>query len=276
MIEGIDVSKWQRAMNWGKAREAGARFAFIRAGSIDNITGKTYTDYQFERNSKVAPGIMPVGYYWFFRPNHSAIKQAEYFVDLIVDKHRQLPAVCDIEVPGSTIVVRTFCEMVSDELGEKIMIYTSPNAWKEYIVGDKSWAEQYPLWIANWWVQAPIVPEPWNEFAVWQTHVGNDGYEFGADSTRIDHDLAQPWLFEPEPEPEPDPVGEYGTVNTYRLNVRNTPEYQASGANKRGQLHQGDRVKITDRSDDPWYGIELYVHSDYLDEQPSEGGDSGG
>lgn len=268
MIEGIDCSKWQRAMDWGKARKAGARFAFIRAGSIDNITGKCYTDFQFDRNSSVAPGVMPVGYYWFFRPNHDVKKQAEYFMDLVEGKTRQLPLVCDIEVRGDALKTRMFCELMSSYVNERIMIYTSPNAWNNYLIGDKTWAEDYPLWIAHWGTVAPTVPEPWNEFLVWQTHVGNDGYEYGADSTRIDHNLAQDWLLKPdppEPPPEPDP-SEHGKVLAHRLNVRNTPEYQASGANKRGQLHQGDRVRITSTSGAPWYGVELYVHSAYLED----------
>jgi GH25 family lysozyme M1 (1,4-beta-N-acetylmuramidase) len=41
---GTDVSKWQGDMNWEKADSAGANFAFIRAGSIDNISGNCYTD----------------------------------------------------------------------------------------------------------------------------------------------------------------------------------------------------------------------------------------
>ena len=265
MIEGIDVSKWQRAMNWGKAREAGARFAFIRAGSIDNITGKCYTDFQFDRNSSVAPGIMPVGFYWYFRPNHDVKKQAEYFMQLVEGKTHQLPMVCDIEVRGDAWKVRVFCELVSSEMGEKIMIYTSPNAWNDYLVGSKTWADDYPLWIAHWGTVAPTVPFPWSKYAVWQTHVGNDGFEYGADSTRIDHDLAQDWLLEPLPPIPPEP-SEYGTVLAHRLNVRNTQEYQASGANKRGQLHKGDRVRITSTRDAPWYGVELFVHSAYLED----------
>jgi lysozyme len=148
MIEGIDVSKWQGEMNWAKARDAGARFAFIRAGSCNSVNGICYADHQFGRNSEIAPRYMPVGYYWFFRPKHSPQRQAEYFVNYILLAERSLPAVCDIEVLGEASRVRQFCELVSNDLGEKIMIYTSPNAWRNYLIGDKSWASEYPLWIA--------------------------------------------------------------------------------------------------------------------------------
>ena len=234
-------------MNWGKAREAGARFAFIRAGSIDNITGECYTDYQFDRNSSVAPGIMPVGYYWYFRPNHDTVKQAEYFMKLLEGKTRQLPIVCDIEVKGLASEVRLFCELMSSYANERMMIYTSPNAWNEYIIGSKEWADDYPLWIAHWGTIVPTVPFPWSKYAVWQTHVGNDGFEFGADSTRIDHDLAQDWLLEPLPPepPSPPPTIEGLILEVVQegLRIRTGP---GTNYTQIGVLKQGDVIRPTD------------------------------
>ena len=100
MLLGIDVSKWQLQMDWHKARSAGARFAFIRAGSISNLPGECYTDFQFERNAKIAPEYFPVGFYWYFRPQHDAIKQASYFCNLIRQKRYLLPPVIDLETDG--------------------------------------------------------------------------------------------------------------------------------------------------------------------------------
>jgi GH25 family lysozyme M1 (1,4-beta-N-acetylmuramidase) len=46
---GVDVSHWQKRMDWQKAKDAGAEYAFIRAGSINNITGVCYTCFQRSR-----------------------------------------------------------------------------------------------------------------------------------------------------------------------------------------------------------------------------------
>ena len=50
MLNGIDISHWQKKMDWAKAKAAGVQFAIIRAGSVDNATGVCYTDYEFENN----------------------------------------------------------------------------------------------------------------------------------------------------------------------------------------------------------------------------------
>src|SRR3990167_761278 len=62
-VLGVDVSHWQAKrdvvpvihMDWAKCQEAGAKFAFIRAGSINAVNGICYEDYEFQYNSEVAP-----------------------------------------------------------------------------------------------------------------------------------------------------------------------------------------------------------------------------
>ena len=100
-VLGVDCSKWQGDMDWEKCAAAGAKFAFIRAGSIDNVSGNCYIDYQFMRNASFAPEHMPVGYYWYFRPNHDAVKQADFFCDLIENEEQVLSPVIDIETSGN-------------------------------------------------------------------------------------------------------------------------------------------------------------------------------
>ena len=102
-VEGIDVSKWQGEIDWDKAKAAGAQFAFIRAGSVSNVSGTPYEDFQFRRNTQLAPPIMPVGFYWYFRPNQNAIKQAEFFINLIRDQDWKLYPVVDVEEHGGLL-----------------------------------------------------------------------------------------------------------------------------------------------------------------------------
>src|SRR3990167_8078405 len=93
MLNGIDVSYYQSGdpdkpipMNWNKAKDAGVQFAIVRAGSINNITGVCYEDYQFRNNvANLALVDIPYALYWYFRPNHSTVKQAEYFLKLAKD-----------------------------------------------------------------------------------------------------------------------------------------------------------------------------------------------
>jgi len=68
--EGIDVSTYQGEIDWDKAVEAGAEFAIFRAGSITDVTGELYMDYQFERNRRETERVLRGrrATYWFFRP----------------------------------------------------------------------------------------------------------------------------------------------------------------------------------------------------------------
>ena len=131
MILGIDVSHHNGRVDFYKARKEGARFAFIRAGSCTAADGTCYTDSQFERNAGVAHEYFPVGFYWYFRPNHAPIKQAEYFCGLIKNAPYKLPPVMDLETKGFdqspasvTQSAAKFATRVFDRLGEWPLLYS--------------------------------------------------------------------------------------------------------------------------------------------------------
>jgi lysozyme len=221
-VNGIDVSKWQGEIDWQKAKSAGAQFAFIRAGSIDNLSGSCYEDTQFRRNAELAPPLMPVGFYWYFRPNWNALTQADYFCDLIQDKAGKLYPVIDVEEHGSlnktavASAVWSFTNRVFQRLGVRPMIYTSPGFWNARVARN-TWAQDFPLWVAHWNTSTPTLPDDWKNYAVpyrfWQTYVGQDGPDYGMQSKGLDHDVYNgEWeqfarefkLGEPGPEPEPE------------------------------------------------------------------------
>ena len=58
---GIDVSEHQRNINWSQVKNAGVKFAMIRAGY-----GKNNVDDYFHQNAKNALAVgIPIGIYWF-------------------------------------------------------------------------------------------------------------------------------------------------------------------------------------------------------------------
>lgn len=187
MKTGIDVSHWQGEMDWSRAN---ADFAFVRAGSI-STAGVLYKDYRFDENADRAPSLGPVGFYWFFRPEHDPEGQARYFADLILTKEWKLPPVCDVETHGGLTPgnVQASLKKFLDELERfvytKPMIYTSPNAWRSY-AGAPSWGLHYPLWLAHYTSGQPIVPSPWPAYNFWQYSDKGDGAAHGASSRYID------------------------------------------------------------------------------------------
>jgi lysozyme len=221
-VNGIDVSKWQAQIDWQKAKSAGAQFAIIRAGSVDNVSGASYPDFQFERNAELAPQVMPVGYYWYFRPNWNPIEQAEFFANLIQDKTWNIYPVADVEEHASMTktavagAVWSFVNRVRQRLSVPTMIYSSPGFWNSHVARN-TWAHEHPLWVAHWNTQTPTLPTDWSAYSTpytfWQTHVGQDGAEYGMQSKGLDHDVYNgEWaqfasefkLAEPPPPPEPE------------------------------------------------------------------------
>jgi lysozyme len=199
MLVGIDVSKWQKEMNWQKAKSAGAHFAFIRAGSITMYTGEPYTDHQFLRNAKLAPDYMPVGVYLYFRPQHDPIKQANYFIDLIRDKRAKLPPVLDLEEDGDlgsveiTDAAIAFASRIYQRMSRWPIIYGRAEWLNRNLILVQQWAAM-SLWIARYnaildgpWSDGKCVPKFWDIWKFWQWSARNGrGPDFGAESASID------------------------------------------------------------------------------------------
>jgi len=279
-VQGIDVSKWQGMMNWNKAFQAGARFAFIRAGSISNTEGICYTDDQFERNADLAPSVMPVGFYWYFRPNHDAYKQADYFYDLIKVEDYKLPPVIDIEDPGGMstyyIVKRLFqfVERITALAGVPPMIYTSPGFANPFL-GSPDWLGDLPLWVAHWTLlQQPTLPVAWSSWLFWQYSgdENNLGLEYGAQSRAIDRNRfngdADDFAAYIDGEIIEVPPHEIFLPYIARVNApaglftRATPEI---ANNKRGALFHNTEVTVVEE-DGAWRKCraEYWSHGDYL------------
>jgi len=198
MIQGVDCSVWQGNHDWEKCEAAGARFAFIRAGSINKDTGVMYSDYKFLRNGELCN--IPHSFYWFMRPKFSGREQAKYFLDLIAHTDRTMPPVLDLEVSGAgydTIKRNAldFCLEVHDQLNIWPIIYTRATWWN-YIIGSNTWADDCDLWVARYHsgIEGPwsdndyYRPCCWQDWKFWQWSAdgNNRGAEFGAESDDID------------------------------------------------------------------------------------------
>ncbi len=232
-VDGIDVSKWQGIMDWVKAKSAGAQYAFIRAGAVSTV-GIKYQDYQFTRNSEIAPDLMPVGYYWYFRPQFDPVGQADYFCDLIEDKRWELPPVLDWEfIPPSmspaanTKAAGDFALHVNERLGVLPIVY-SRGAWLNANTVTDPFLSMLDLWVARYTVRGKpwgnvfdyksVTPRDYDTWRFWQWSAGGNGRgaEFGAQSKSIDLDRfnGDQTAFDryvgvvPEPEPKvPDDIG---------------------------------------------------------------------
>ena len=177
MIPGIDVSHWQGEIDWKKMKEAGVKFAFIKASEFPDKKLSMYVDEKFKVNRQ---GAEENGIYWgayhFFRTHIDPVHQAESFCE-VVGEVTSLPVVLDLEVAGckGTQLVRkvkSFIETAYSITGRKPIIYTSGGFWRPYMtyqnLSDVDWAAEYPLWMARYTSQWPAPIYPWSAWDFWQ------------------------------------------------------------------------------------------------------------
>jgi lysozyme len=170
-LPGIDVSEFQKTINWTKVSNAGIRFGVIRA-----TKGQTYEDPTFDTNfaGARANGIVVGAYHRAkAQPNSSgdanltdARREADFFLTVAAPTAGHLIPALDIEEtgglrPGQLVAwVKAWLVRVTNVLGVKPMIYTSPNFWNT-AMGSSPWFANhgYKLWIADWRGNpAPEVP----------------------------------------------------------------------------------------------------------------------
>lgn len=273
----IDVSKWQGLMDWHKARSAGARFAFIRAGSITTYTGVCYTDYQFERNARLAPDYMPVGFYWYFRPQYDPILQANYFCDLIANKRYLMPPVLDLENDGEgmtdkeiTTAAKYFIIRVYERLGIWCLLYSRSLWLNEHTIADEIW-KLVDFWVARYkkltspWSDGACIPRDFKDWVFWQFSAGGNGRgpEFGAKSKSIDLDY-----FNGDEKALVLYVGKGPVTKVIKVtsalatSLRSGPEGPAIGATWRGA--QWPVLGLSE--DKKYYRVEAWIKVDKVEE----------
>jgi GH25 family lysozyme M1 (1,4-beta-N-acetylmuramidase) len=210
-LPGIDVSHHQGVIDWAQVAGSGQRFAIAKA-----TEGRTFVDpnYAFNKTGAEGSGLV-FGAYHFARPDdtpNDAIIEADHFVDVAQLEAGNLIPVLDIERTGGlsqaqvTQWILTWLSRVTERLGVRPMVYTSPNGW-ETRTGDTTAVADggyTVLWVAHWRVSAPRVPaENWsgNGWTFWQ--YGNCGSVPGIDGC-VDVDWYETSSFDPVTIPAPD------------------------------------------------------------------------
>jgi lysozyme len=170
LIHGIDVSRYQRTINWDDVKEMQVKnikigFAFIKA-----TEGTDRIDEQFERNwaSAEEAGI-PKGAYHFFIAGKSGKAQANNFIQIAKLKTGDLPPVLDIEqaynVPPAKLdsEIVEWLQLVEDHYHAKPIIYTNIQFYNKYL---KTNFDEYPIWIAHY--LQPAKPRIDHQWLFWQ------------------------------------------------------------------------------------------------------------
>jgi lysozyme len=155
-IEGIDVSRYQLAINWDTVAHQGIHFAFVKA-----TEGATHLDTLFQKNwTAIREAGLRRGAYHFFRPATDPILQAQHFINQVELLDGDLPPVLDIEVLDNqhpTFIIaslKTWLDEVYQHYGVRPILYTNLKYYNKHLAGH---FDDYPLWIARYNDDEPVL-----------------------------------------------------------------------------------------------------------------------
>ena len=164
IINGIDVSKYQKDINWSAVKAAGIDFAFVRVGYRGASSGTLNTDPYYVQNLKnaVAAGVR-VGVYIYSQAvtTDEAVEEANYVLSLIAGYDVTMPVVIDFEYDAyhtgrlykanlsrqtATDICNAFCAKV-EENGYTGMVYANKGMLKDSMNAS---GIPYLIWLANY------------------------------------------------------------------------------------------------------------------------------
>jgi lysozyme len=133
-VHGVDVARYQNAVDWKRAAANGIRFSYVKA-----TEGGDRVDPNFKTNwNASARAGIPRGAYHFFYFCRPAIEQAEWFIRNVPRTKGALPPVLDIEwnhtsptcrlhPPADQVraEMRIFRRALHQHYGQKPLIYTT-------------------------------------------------------------------------------------------------------------------------------------------------------
>lgn len=161
-VAGIDVSKWNKEIDWKKVKKSGVKFVIIRCGYRGSSTGSLVIDPYFEQNIKGAldAGIN-VGVYFFTQAvtDVEAVEEASMVLSLIEKYHITYPVFIDTEGAGGngradnldvenrTLVCKAFCDTIESG-GYNAGVYASKNWYNNRINVEE--LDEYYIWLAEY------------------------------------------------------------------------------------------------------------------------------
>lgn len=143
-IQGVDISRYQGEVDFGRLRAAGAHFVFIKA-----TEGIDYVDPNFKRNWRgaQAAGLPRAGYHFMFWCR-TAAEQARWFIENVPNDPDALPPILDLEWNNHSRLCRVkptpeeafakievMLEALERHYGKLPIIYTDINFHRDVLAG---------------------------------------------------------------------------------------------------------------------------------------------
>lgn len=204
----IDVSTWQRGVDWSRVKAAGIRAVIIRAGF------GTTKDNMFEDHYVGARAAgLAIGAYWYSYAYSAeqAVQEARACLEVISGKAFEIPVYYDMEEDGQMALGRSvmtemaccFIDTVQ-AAGLRGGMYSSPSWFADFIDYELMRRLNYSIWLAHW-ANSPAL-----ESDIWQYGEDGDvpGVPGNCDVDIIINDAVIDSGDDPTPEPKPEPTPE--------------------------------------------------------------------
>lgn len=183
-VAGVDVSRYQRSVDWPGLVASGHAFAFVKATEGTNHRSPTHDE---QRDGAREAGILQGAYHYAHPGQSSGTLQARFFHangGAWAPDGLTLPGALDLEAAeeGDTCHGLTPAEMTawvrafSDEYrrlsGRVPVIYTKAELWDECTGADTSFGD-HPLWLYDHGNAPGDLPAGWDRPTLWQRAVEN-------------------------------------------------------------------------------------------------------
>lgn len=199
-VHGIDVSKYQGLIDWSRVKDAGVRFAWIKA-----TEGGDHQDERFQENWQNArsAGVKRGAYHFVFwcRPWQDEMANFERTTPVDPDA---LPPVLDVELTPTSKTckrklvrdevlgeIRAMLERMERHFGKKPVLYTTVDFYAGILQGGA--ISDYPTWVRST-KYFPSVRYPGRKWHFWQYQ--SDGHVDGINA-KVDRNAffgsAQQW-----------------------------------------------------------------------------------
>lgn len=175
---GIDVAKWQGAIDWSKVKAAGIKFAILKVTNKSNNKEEAFeTNYAGATNNCIPVGVYR---YVYAKTTAEAKKEANAIVAALDNKKITCGVWLDMEdesIRGIgkgalTSVINTEVAIIR-AAGYKVGIYCSLD-WYKNVLDSKNLATLYPFWIARYpkndtgVIKSSLSPASYNNVVAWQ------------------------------------------------------------------------------------------------------------
>ncbi|WP_083886070.1 lysozyme [Actinoalloteichus spitiensis] len=177
---GLDVSGWQKNVDWAAVVRNGAKFAYVKATEGTGFKNPYHTQ---QYNGSYDHGLIRGSYHFALPDRSSGAAQAQYFVKNgggWSKDGKTLPGALDIEynpygntcygLSQSAMVqwIRDFSNEYHRLTTRYPTIYTSTNWWKTCTGNSSAFGNTNPLWLARYSSSVGELPNGWGFHTIWQ------------------------------------------------------------------------------------------------------------